>query len=156
MTDRETLRRIADAHADFYGNHVGRSMADFAREYWSPDIKFYPNGIGTPFNLEQFMRGHDAEGGFSWDETHIEVKKVVVGDDAFVIQMAITQWRSHEADAQVAGGDGTNAMAYQQTAVPSLTVYHVADGKVVRNDMYVILSAVLDPAAAAAAAAVPS
>jgi hypothetical protein len=155
MTDRKTLQHIAKAHADYYGDHVGRSMEDFVQEWWSPDIKFYPNGRGTPFNLEQFMLGHSADAGFSWDETHMEVQHVIVGDDSFVIQMAITQWRSHAADAQAADGDGSDATEYQQAAVPAVNVYRVADGKVVRSDMYVILSA-LEPAAAAAAAAMPS
>jgi hypothetical protein len=142
MTDRDEVRRIAAAHADYYNDHSDTSMAEFAAKYWAPDIEMYTGGRGTPHGLQDMLKGHDPEKGFDWSETRMDVKKVVVGDDSFVLQMEIGQWRSHEADAVAAGIDGveTDSIDYQSNAVPVIILYHVADGKVTRSDSYLLFS----------------
>jgi hypothetical protein len=154
MTDRDEVRRIAEAHAEYYSNHSNTSMAEFAAKYWSPDIEMYTGGRGTPHGIGDMLKGHDPEKGFDWSATKMDVKKVVVGDDSFVLQMEIAQWRSHEADAVAAGIDGVEAdtVDYQSNAVPVIILYHVADGKVVRSDSYLLVSFAGLPQASAGAA----
>ena len=142
MTDRDEVRRLAEAHADYYNDHSNTSMAEFAEKYWSPDIEMYFGGQGTPHGIDGLVRGHDTEKGFSWADTKMDVKKVVVGDDAFVLQMEIVQWRSHEADAVAVGIDGVEGVDstdYQAIAIPLTIIYHVSDGKVVRSDSYMLV-----------------
>ena len=154
MSNRDEIKRIAQAHADFYNDHVGKDMETFCRQYWSPDVKMYHGGRGEPSGLKEHLLWHSAERGFDWDKTGMEVQKLVVGDDSFVLQMFITQWRSHEADA-VAAGDDTREAAlpgYQNDAIPSVNIYTVGnDGLVERIDGYVFLSPELLAAGAARA-----
>jgi hypothetical protein len=144
MPNPQDVKRIAKATADFYNDHGGKDLESFVKEYWEPDIKMY-NGIQRePYGVEQFLAMHSAEAGFSWDDTHMEVQKVVVGEDSFVIQMNITQWRTHEADAVEASGDDSKKAAiegYQNDAIPAITFYTVGDGgKVVQTAGFVFLS----------------
>jgi hypothetical protein len=143
VTDRDEVRRLAEAHAAYYAEHSDTTMAEFAARYWSPDIEMYTGGRGEPHGIGDMLAGHDAGKGFDWSSTKMDVKKVVVGDDAFVLQMEIVQWRSHEADA-VAAGVGADERAegvdYRSSAVPVMILYHVADGKVVRSDSYLLYS----------------
>jgi hypothetical protein len=143
VTDRDEVRRIAEAHAAYYRDHSDISMAEFAAQYWSPDIEMYTGGRGVPHGIQDSLDGHDPEKGFDWGQTRMDVKKVVVGDDSFVLQMEIAQWRSHEADAVAAGMDGVDGVDstdYRSSAVPVMILYHVADGKVVRSDSYLLYS----------------
>jgi hypothetical protein len=143
VTDRDEVRRLAEAHAAYYAEHSDTTMAEFAARYWSPDIEMYTGGRGTPHGIGDMLAGHDAGKGFDWSSTKMDVKKVVVGDDAFVLQMEIVQWRSHEADAAAAGIGGTDGdedVDYRSSAVPVMILYHVARGKVVRSDSYLLFS----------------
>jgi hypothetical protein len=143
MTDRDEVRRLAEAHAAYYNDHSNTSMAEFAEKYWAPDIEMYTGGRGAPHGIQDMLKGHDPEKGFDWSQTRMDVKKVVVGDDAFVLQMEIAQWRSHEADAVAAGidgVDGADSLDYQSNAVPVIILYHVSDGLVVRSDSYLLFS----------------
>ena len=153
MPNPEDVKRIAKATADFYNDHGGTDLEGFVKKYWEPDVKLYHGGHGEPHGVEQFLAMHSAEAGFSWDDTHMVVKKVVVGEDSFVIQMNITQWRSHEADAIEASGDDSRQAAiegYQNEAIPAITFYTVGDGgKVVQTEGFVFLSPQLLAAGAA-------
>jgi hypothetical protein len=143
VTDRDEVRRLAEAHAAYYSEHSDITMAEFAAQHWSPDIEMYTGGRGEPHGLGDMLAGHDPGKGFDWSSTKMDVKKVVVGDDAFVLQMEIVQWRSHEADAVAAGvgsDDGVEDVDYRSSAVPVMILYHVADGKVVRSDSYLLFS----------------
>jgi hypothetical protein len=143
VTDRDEVRRLAEAHAAYYSDHADISMAEFAAQHWSPDIEMYTGGRGTPHGIGDMLAGHDPGKGFDWSKTRMDVRKVVVGDDAFVLQMEIAQWRSHQADAVAAGidgVDGVDSVDYRSHGVPVMILYHVADGKVVRSDSYLLYS----------------
>jgi hypothetical protein len=141
MTERDEVRRIAEAHADFYANHEGKDFEEFVREHWHPDIEIYFAGMGRePADLGAFLRIHSAESGFSWDDTAMEVERVVVDDDTFVLKFAIVRWRSHEADASAVSGDGSDSLGYMRGYIPGINIYTVKDGKVARTDSMIMAS----------------
>ena len=144
MTDRDELRRIAQAHADFYADHADMDLESFVKEYWHPDVKLYFAGLGNePHGLDAFLRSHSADAGFSWNDTYMDVERVVVGDDGFVLKFAIVRWRSHEADAVAAGKDGAGDAStdYVTGYIPAINMYTVEDGKVVRTDSMIMVPA---------------
>ena len=152
MSNRDEVRRIAQAHADFYSSHEDLDFDALAREHWAPDIEIYLGGSSTPVALDDFMRLHSPESGFDWGKTHMDVERVVVGDDEFVLRTVITQWRSHEADAIEASGDTSRQAAlegYQNEPIPSITFYTVKNGKVTRSEGFVFLSPALIASGAA-------
>jgi hypothetical protein len=142
MTANDTIRRLAEAHADFYADHADRDLATFVQEYWHPDVKMYFAGMGDePHGLDTFLAVHSPESGFSWKDTFMEVERVVVGDDAFVLKFAIVRWRSHEADAAAADDRAEAVTEYVTGYIPSINIYTVEDGKVVRTDSMIVVPA---------------
>jgi hypothetical protein len=143
MTANGDIRRIAEAHAEFYADHADKELASFVQEYWHPDVKMYFAGLGSePRGLDAFLQVHSSESGFSWNDTFMEVERLVVGEDAFVLKFAIVRWRSHEADA-AAASDGSEAEStdYVTGYIPSINIYTVEDGKVVRTDSMIMVPA---------------
>ena len=142
MSERD-IQRIAEAHAFFYANHDDKDMETFVREYWHPDIELYFAGTGDePHGIEAFLKVHSQESGFSWNDTVMEVERVVVGEDSFVLKFAIVRWRSHEADAAAAAGDesGVESTGYMIGYIPGVNIYTVENGKVVRTDSMIMAS----------------
>jgi hypothetical protein len=141
MTERDEVQRIAQAHAFFYANHDDEDLEAFVREHWHPDIELYFAGLGNePRGLDSFLQIHSADAGFSWNDTVMEVERLVVGDDSFVLKFAIVRWRSHEADAAAVAGEQSATAGYMQGYIPGVNIYTVRDGKVVRTDSMIMTS----------------
>lgn len=141
MPNPQDVKRVAKATADYYNDHKGKPLKNFTAEYWHPGITICQSGR-EPYGIEQFLREHSPDTGISWDDTHMQVQKLVVGEDSFVIYYKITHWRTHEADAiEASGAGGKPGLAgYQTEAIPGVSIFTVGEsGKVERMDGFVFL-----------------
>lgn len=141
MPNPKDVKRIAKATAAFYGDHAGKSLRSFVEEHWRPDIIIHQFGR-EPYGMEQFLAEHSPDTGMSWDDTHMEVKKLVIGEDGFVLHANLINWRTHEADAiEKSGEDRKPGLeGYQTEPIPVINFCTVGEsGKVERIDSFVFV-----------------
>ena len=137
MTGRDDLQRIADEHTAFFDRPPDDELDDWLARHddiegwvathWASDVKIYNQGTGDPVPTEWWVKVHSTQNGYDWRDTEGRVTKVVVGDDAFVLEQLFTPSTS---------GDGGR----RGDPVPVCLVFTVAHGLVSRMDQYWSLS----------------
>lgn len=128
MSDRDDVKRLAEAHAAYFSDHSGQDLASWVQQHWSPDIKI-SNGGSATIPLDQWVKAHSAGSGFDWVDCGIEVTNTIVDDDRFAFQAVITPSRS---------GSGS----LPTDPIPALLVHKVANGKVVEMNEYIDASTI--------------
>jgi ketosteroid isomerase-like protein len=135
------VKRIAEAMADYYNDHKGKPLKAFVDQYWDPGIVIRQSGR-PPYGIAQFLKEHSPDTGMSWDDIHMHVEQLVVGEDAFVLHYVMTRWRTHEADEIEKSGAARKPglEGYQTAAIPGITICTIGEsGKVERMDGYVFM-----------------
>lgn len=113
-----TIAEVAQVQADFYAGRLGNESLHHLEEIWAPDVAIHVNSVEPVLTREQWVEGHSPSSDRDWSPVHMDVDRVVVGDDAFVLQATV------------------HGLAREQ-AVPVCLVFSVRDGVVVRMDEYI-------------------
>jgi hypothetical protein len=120
MSAKDDVQRLADEVAAYFRHQIpGDDLGTWIRQHFAPDIAIYNKAVGDPVDTELWLSVHSAENGYGWDAPNISLCDVLVGDDAFVVEVVLSSTRV-----------GLN------TQVPICLVCAVANGKIQRLDQY--------------------
>jgi len=120
MSAKDDVQRLADEVAAYFRHEIpGDDLGTWIRQHFAPDIAIYNKAVGDPVDTELWLSVHSAENGYGWDTPDISLTDVLVGDDAFVIEVVLSPTR-----------------VGLSVPVPICLVCGVANGKIRRLDQY--------------------